>query len=162
MDIIVRAAIMFVFLFLLLRLMGKRELGQMTPFELVVIIVMGDLNDDPNNISLTSVLLAKGDIEKIKDREFYNPLYEEFKNGNGTLAYRDSWNLFDQIVVSKTFTAKRTGSWQFYKPVIFRQPWMLQTEGAFKGYPFRTFVGDNFMNGYSDHLPVYLYFLKRR
>lgn len=126
------------------------------------IIVMGDLNDDPNNKSLTSVLLAKGDLEKLKDREFFNPLYEEFKNGNGTLAYRDSWNLFDQIVVSKPFTAKRAGGWQFYKPVIFRQPWMLQTEGAFKGYPFRTFVGDNFMNGYSDHLPVYLYFLKRR
>jgi uncharacterized membrane protein YcaP (DUF421 family) len=61
MDIIVRAAIMFVFLFLLLRLMGKRELGQMTPFELVVIIVMGDLIQQAvtqADTSLTGAILA--------------------------------------------------------------------------------------------------------
>jgi hypothetical protein len=125
------------------------------------IIVMGDLNDDPNNKSLTEVLQAEGDAEKVGDSEFYNPMYSEYKNGNGTLAYRDSWNLFDQVVVSKPFTAKRYGGWQLYKTVIFKQPWMMQTEGAYKGYPFRTYVGDNFMNGYSDHLPVYLFFLKR-
>jgi uncharacterized membrane protein YcaP (DUF421 family) len=61
MDIVVRAAIMFVFLFLLLRLMGKRELGQMTPFELVVIIVMGDLIQQSvtqADTSLTGAILA--------------------------------------------------------------------------------------------------------
>lgn len=61
MDIVVRAAVMFVFLFLLLRLMGKRELGQMTPFELVVIIVMGDLIQQAvtqADTSLTGAILA--------------------------------------------------------------------------------------------------------
>jgi len=61
MDIVLRAAVMFALLYLLLRLLGKRELGQMTPFELVVIIVMGDLVQQGvthNDFSLTGAMLA--------------------------------------------------------------------------------------------------------
>lgn len=128
----------------------------------VKIIVMGDLNDDPDNKSLTEVLKARRSADEMKSDELYNPMYDLFKSGNGTLAYKDSWNLFDQVVVSKGFVNKKTGGWQLYKAMVFRQPWLLQTEGAFRGYPFRTFVGDIFINGYSDHLPVFLYFLKRK
>lgn len=126
------------------------------------IIVMGDLNDDPDNKSVTVVLQSKGKSEKVEDGDFYNPFYDIFKEGNGSLAYRDSWNLFDQIMVSKAFIHKKTGGWQLYKAQVFRQPWLLQTDGQFKGYPFRTFVGDIFINGYSDHLPTFLYFLKKQ
>ena len=61
MDIVVRAAIMFALLYILLRLMGKRELGQLTPFELVVMIVLGDLIQQGvthNDFSITGALLA--------------------------------------------------------------------------------------------------------
>jgi uncharacterized membrane protein YcaP (DUF421 family) len=61
MDIVARAAIMFAVLYVLLRLMGKRELGQLTPFELVVMIVLGDLIQQGvthNDFSLTGALLA--------------------------------------------------------------------------------------------------------
>jgi predicted extracellular nuclease len=126
------------------------------------ILVMGDLNDDPNNKSLTKVLGAKGDASKVGKNDFYNPMYDLYKNGNGTMAYRDAWSLFDQVVISKGLVNKQTGGWQMYKAMVYRQPWLLQTEGAFRGYPFRTFVGDIFINGYSDHLPVYLFFLKKR
>ncbi|MBV6440381.1 MAG: hypothetical protein EPGJADBJ_02049 [Saprospiraceae bacterium] len=126
------------------------------------IIIMGDLNDDPTNKSLTQVLNAKGSTEDMKKGELYNTMYDHFKNGNGTLAYRDSWNLFDQMIVSQGLVSKKAGGWQLYKSVVFRQPWLLQTEGAFRGYPFRTYVGDIFINGYSDHLPVYLFMLKKK
>jgi uncharacterized membrane protein YcaP (DUF421 family) len=43
MDIVLRASVMFAVMYLLLRLLGKRELGQMTPFELVTLVVLGDL-----------------------------------------------------------------------------------------------------------------------
>jgi uncharacterized membrane protein YcaP (DUF421 family) len=61
MDIVARAAVMFAVLYVLLRLMGKRELGQLTPFELVVMIVLGDLIQQGvthNDFSLTGALLA--------------------------------------------------------------------------------------------------------
>lgn len=126
------------------------------------IIVMGDLNDDPDNKSLTQVLKARRSADDLGAEELYNPMYDLYKNGNGTLAYNDSWDLFDQMIVSKGLVNKGAGGWQLYKAQVFRQPWLLQTEGAFRGYPFRTFVGDIFINGYSDHLPVYLYLLKKK
>lgn len=125
------------------------------------IIVMGDLNDDPTDKSLTKVLGAKGKADDVTTNDFYNPMYDMYKSGNGTMAYRDAWSLFDQVVLSKGLVSKKAAGWQLYKAMVFRQPWMMQTEGAFRGYPFRTFVGDIFINGYSDHLPVYLYFLKK-
>lgn len=61
MDIVIRASVMFALLFGLLRLMGKRELGQMTPFELVMLVVLGDLIQQGithNDFSLTGATLA--------------------------------------------------------------------------------------------------------
>ena len=61
MDIVLRASAVFIILYLLLRLLGKRELGQLTPFELLVMIVMGDLIQQGvthNDFSLTGALLA--------------------------------------------------------------------------------------------------------
>jgi len=61
MDIVVRATVMFAALYGLLRLLGKRELAQMTPFELVVLIVLGDLIQQGvthNDFSLTGAVLA--------------------------------------------------------------------------------------------------------
>jgi uncharacterized membrane protein YcaP (DUF421 family) len=43
MDVAVRAAVIYAFIWLVLRGMGKRELGQLNPFELVLLIVTGDL-----------------------------------------------------------------------------------------------------------------------
>lgn len=42
MEIVFRAAVVFLFLWILLRALGKRELTELTPFELVLVIVMGD------------------------------------------------------------------------------------------------------------------------
>lgn len=126
------------------------------------IVIMGDLNDDPDSKSLTKVLQAKGDTKDVKKGGLYNPMYDHYKSGNGTMAYRDAWSLFDQMIVSQPCVNKKSGGWQFYKSMVYRQPWLLQTEGAFRGYPFRTYVGEIFINGYSDHLPVYLYFLKKK
>jgi uncharacterized membrane protein YcaP (DUF421 family) len=61
MDVVLRASVMFAVLFALLRLLGKRELSQITPFELVVLVVMGDLIQQGvthNDFSLTGATLA--------------------------------------------------------------------------------------------------------
>ena len=43
MDIVIRAAVIYAFVWLILRGIGKRELAQLNPFELVLLIVTGDL-----------------------------------------------------------------------------------------------------------------------
>jgi uncharacterized membrane protein YcaP (DUF421 family) len=60
-DIALRATVIFIALYLLVRLMGKRELGQMTPFELIVLVVIGDLIQQgvtQNDFSLTGAIIA--------------------------------------------------------------------------------------------------------
>jgi len=126
------------------------------------IIIMGDLNDDPTNKSLTEALQAHYKSDELKPGELYNTMYDHYVKGDGTMAYRDAWSLFDQMIVSQSLVSKKLGGWQLYKSIVWRRPWLLQTEGAYRGYPFRTFVGDVFINGYSDHLPVYLFLLQKK
>ena len=61
MDIVIRAAVIFVFVFLLTRLLGRRELSSLEPFDLILLVVTGDLVQQgvtQNDESLTGALLA--------------------------------------------------------------------------------------------------------
>ena len=127
------------------------------------VVMMGDFNDDATDDSITEVLGAKGDSRKLEPGDYYNPFINVLKAGYGTLAYQDAWNLFDNIVVSENLVAgdglkirKASPKARFYGN-IFSRPYMIQQEGQYKGYPLRTFVGNNFQGGYSDHFPVYIY-----
>ena len=65
MDIALRATVIFIGLYLLMRLMGKRELAQLTPFELIVLIVIGDLIQQgvtQNDFSVTGAIIAVSTI----------------------------------------------------------------------------------------------------
>lgn len=126
------------------------------------IILMGDLNDDPVSPSVAVVLGAKGDKDKVQRGGMYNPWVTPYKQGVGTLAYNDSWNLFDQIIVSSGLMNKNQNGYFFHEAKIFSKPWMVQTEGRYKGYPKRTYDFDNYMAGYSDHFPTYIVLLKKR
>ncbi|UZO81817.1 endonuclease/exonuclease/phosphatase family protein [Aquimarina sp. ERC-38] len=125
------------------------------------IITMGDFNDDPNNKSITKILKAKYNKNNVRLRELYNPMAKLHKKGIGSLAYGDSWNLFDQLIFSKSFVDKDFTTYQLYKTAIFNPLYLSNTSGKYKGYPFRSMVGHRFTGGYSDHYPVYSYLIKR-
>ncbi len=128
------------------------------------IVVMGDLNDDPVDESVVKYLRAKGRIKDLQPGDLYNTMYTKYKKGIGSLAYGDSWDLFDQIMISqallKKFNKKDKG-YKFLKSVVFRAPFLFQKTGRFAGYPFRTYAGDEFLGGYSDHLPTYIILYKK-
>jgi exonuclease III len=67
------------------------------------IITMGDLNDNPNNASVKETLNAKRKKKNVEFKGIYNPMMNFYKKGLGSNAYRDSWSLFDQIMVTKPF-----------------------------------------------------------
>ncbi|GJM32242.1 MAG: endonuclease [Saprospiraceae bacterium] len=127
---------------------------------LAKIMIMGDLNDDPVSPSVKSVLDAKGKKEQVRKKGFYNPLYTYFKKGIGTLAYQDAWSLFDQIIVSNGLISKQAEGYHYYQAVVHNPKYLVQKTGHFKGYPFRTFSGNAYLGGYSDHFPVYIYVIK--
>ena len=124
------------------------------------IITMGDLNDDPVSPSIKNVLKAKGNREHMKLKELYNPMEEMFLKGLGTLAYRDSWNLFDQMILSTELMKKDFSSYRFYKAGIYNKTYLANPRGRYKGYPYRSFADGGYTGGYSDHFPVYLYLIK--
>ncbi len=126
------------------------------------IVVMGDLNDDPTDPSVYKILDASGDLKAVKETQLYNPMYKMFKDGIGSLAYRDSWNLFDQIIVSKPLLGEDKTTFKFFKAKVFNRQFLVTTEGQFKGYPWRTFASGSFIGGYSDHFPVYIFLVKEK
>ncbi|HSP12280.1 MAG TPA: hypothetical protein VLO29_07115 [Salegentibacter sp.] len=134
------------------------SLFQLDPYS--KIISMGDFNDDPTNRSLKEVLDTKANPEKTEIRELYNPMEKMLKQGLGTLAYRDGWNLFDQIILTGGFLQKDYSKYQFYKAGIFNKNYLHTPDGQYKGYPFRSYGYGGYVGGYSDHFPVYIYLIK--
>ncbi|MFN4122414.1 MAG: endonuclease/exonuclease/phosphatase family protein [Flavobacteriales bacterium] len=124
------------------------------------IIYMGDLNDDPVNKSLTEGLRAKGKSDKLAEGDLYNTSWKLYKDGIGTLAWNDAWNLFDQMIITPALLSDPDNGFVYHKKLVFNKPFVKQQEGNFKGYPFRSFVGDRYDGGYSDHFAVYM-FLKK-
>jgi uncharacterized membrane protein YcaP (DUF421 family) len=65
MDIVLRAAIAFSFVFLLTRVVGRRELSSLEPFDLIMLIMLGDLVQQgvtQSDYSVTGIILAAGTI----------------------------------------------------------------------------------------------------
>ena len=124
------------------------------------IITMGDLNDDPTNASIKKILKASGDKNKVRDKMLYNPMEAMFKKGIGTLAYRDGWNLFDQIIISAPLLSQDFSTYRYYKAGIYNKNYLSNPKGRYKGYPYRSFANGGYTGGYSDHFPVYIYLIK--
>jgi hypothetical protein len=126
------------------------------------IFIMGDLNDDPTDKSVLKVLGAKGKKEDVSKGDLYNPMWPLLRDGIGSLAYRDAWNLFDQIIISEPLLSDNGKGWKFYKAKVYNEKFLIQKDGPYAGYPFRTFAGGAYIGGYSDHFPTYLLIVKEK
>lgn len=124
------------------------------------IIIMGDFNDDPTNKSIKKVLGTRQDKNKTATGELYNPMENMLKKGMGTLAFRDGWNLFDQIIISHGLLKNDYSTYQYFKAGIFNPAYLLTPSGQFRGYPYRSYDFGGYTGGYSDHFPVYIYLIK--
>ena len=114
------------------------------------IIVMGDFNDDPSS---ASVQLVKNDAG------LYNPMESlHIPNAKGTSVYNMKWNLFDQILISNSFFNYEKNTHSFDLAAIYDHKSLKEKEGKYKGTPYRTYVSNRYMGGYSDHFPVYAVF----
>lgn len=127
------------------------------------VIIMGDLNDDPDDKSVVKVLNAKKKPEEVDPHGFYNPWWSTLRDkGVGTLAYKGAWNLFDQIIISGNLleeNASRSGL-RFFKHLVHNHEFLIDPNGARQGYPLRTFASGSWLDGYSDHFPTEI-FLKQ-
>jgi uncharacterized membrane protein YcaP (DUF421 family) len=61
MDLVIRAAVVFFFILVVTRVVGRRELGELEPFDLIMLVVLGDLVQQgitQNDQSVTGTLIV--------------------------------------------------------------------------------------------------------
>ena len=123
----------------------------------IKLIAMGDFNDDPISPSFKNHLKAVGDEKELNEEfPYFNPMYKMYKKGVASLAYRDAPNLFDQIIYSKNLVSGSSAEeYTVYRTEVYAPAYLINKQGNYKGYPFRSWDGDKFTGGYSDHFPVF-------
>ena len=129
----------------------------------IKIVCMGDMNDNPVDPSMVEYLHGKESLEGMTEEDFYNPFVKMLKAGQGSLSYRNVWNIYDLILVNNALADTSSKDLHiidndadgFYAK-IFNRDFLTNQEGKYKGTPYRTFSGGKFIGGYSDHYPTYI------
>lgn len=141
------------------------------------ILIMGDFNDTPNNVSIRQKLGASPlqiplpsvpDSTTIRSESpgsvfptLFNLFSEENTNPHGSHKYQGEWSQLDQIIISSAL-ADTTASMHLIpeSPRIFSPAFLLTRDKTWRGVrPFRTYYGFKYEAGYSDHLPILADFL---
>lgn len=120
------------------------------------ILIMGDFNDEPHNISLSKTLNAAPYFQW-KDQLPPNTLLNCFDHHSpiGTYIFQNHWKTFDQIIIHKNLTDSSKFEYVMGSASIFYKPYMfeLMKGGRVLGM-LKTYNGNIYKGGISDHLPV--------
>ena len=116
------------------------------------IIIMGDMNDEPANKSLQETLGAKSPDS---GAELVNLMMPDDVAGLGTYFYSGNWNMLDNLIVSKEMISGKQVRIENQKGNIYSSPWMIYTNKNGDKTPNRTYLGNKYVGGVSDHFPVY-------
>lgn len=123
------------------------------------ILVMGDFNDEPTNRSVMQILNATNKMKNQHYRDLYNLMYDPHNaKGEGSITFKENWQMFDQIIVSQSLLVK--GSNFYALPSdgkVFKNEKVIAKDPVTgKSLIYRTYQGDNYTGGVSDHLPVFI------
>lgn len=136
-----------------LRLIASTTLSQVIQSRLKTnpnckIIAMGDFNDYPTDVSLTN-------LDHINDNyAMVNMMRGIMQEGKGSHFYKGEWGYLDQFVVSSSLANSATSGLQVRWPQTVSFDFMMYTNNKGEMSPARTYVGDAYKGGYSDHLPI--------
>ncbi|MSQ79602.1 MAG: endonuclease/exonuclease/phosphatase family protein [Flavobacteriaceae bacterium] len=121
------------------------------------VIMMGDFNDEPADRSIKETLACKYDINNLSWNDLYNPMLDLKNEGKGSISYKKQFEMIDQFILSNSLCLQGEKVHYIQKTaMVFNPDWMQEQDERWKGQPFRTFAGEKYLNGYSDHFPVYL------
>lgn len=119
------------------------------------IVVIGDMNDEPRDRSLTDCLRASGVRDEAAGRVLYNTTWTvQETEGRGSYNFRGDWQTIDQIVISAGLLDERGFRWRTGSTDVVMNEYQLFRPNTPQARPNRTYGGDNYYGGYSDHLPV--------
>ncbi|MDO4770804.1 endonuclease/exonuclease/phosphatase family protein [Porphyromonas sp.] len=120
------------------------------------IILMGDFNDNPTDRSITLALQAKTPLrsDSIDPLSIYNMSAPTYMTRHGSHRHKGRAWLPDQIIVSGSLLIRRAGGLRLTQQAtrVFDPEYLRQKNGN----PKRSFRGNHYAYGYSDHFPVYI------
>ena len=119
------------------------------------IVIMGDLNDNPDNKSVT--YLCSGNYKYPLNQNLVDLMKLPQSRHEFTLKYHDENNLFDQFIVSKNLMTSENPYYIMNSAAhIYKPLWIMYDDPKYGLVPSRTYLGTYWVGGYSDHLPVYI------
>jgi len=121
------------------------------------IIMMGDFNEDPLANAVKEVLNTSISRDAVSENlyQLWNPMAHIMGvEGGGTYKYRGIDNVIDQFIVSKGLIDDNGLELKQSSVKVLNKDKYRQQDGDYVGYPFRFWVGDNLLGGYSDHMAI--------
>lgn len=116
------------------------------------IVIMGDFNDHPVDRSVKEVLGAS----ESQDAPLFNHMYSIHTSGKGSYFYKGEWGALDQMITSRALMQPKGWHVTNASAGVLREEKILFRDKDGVARPSRTYAGDSFKGGYSDHLPVFL------
>jgi endonuclease/exonuclease/phosphatase family metal-dependent hydrolase len=117
------------------------------------IIILGDFNATPDDQAINSLVIYNDSAN------FLINLSDKLdETGLGTYRYLGTWEMIDQVIVSKGLLSDSNGIYTGPNQLrIFKPNFLLKKDPKYPGYsPFSTYHGYKYQGGFSDHLPVLL------
>jgi predicted extracellular nuclease len=119
------------------------------------IILLGDFNDEPDSNSLKNILKAGSPEDK--NSKLVNLMYPEFREGRGSYYFQRDWSMLDNIIVSQSLVDGAGLDCWDKRGFILRERWMCYQNPVGEYVPDRTYIGNDYKGGISDHFPVYFH-----
>lgn len=121
------------------------------------IIIMGDMNDNPRNKSISTILSAKRRVKHLAPNDLYTP-FGQIRRGSSV--YDNRWNKYDNIIVSANMLRSVGGNRGLHlQPTdgkALASIFSLRDILDRYGHPKPTYRGVEYIGGPSDHLPIYV------
>ncbi len=129
------------------------------------IIILGDLNDEPEDKSVKTTLNAKLEFDNINSSELYNlSYYLQSAKNKGSHKYQGKWGMLDHIIVSGSLLNENNRIHTTKDDAhVFEAKFLLETDSKYQGFtPNRTYIGFKYHAGFSDHLPIYIDLFRKK
>jgi predicted extracellular nuclease len=124
------------------------------------IVIMGDLNDEPMDKSLTqgleAVLWNRDSAKTLPHNKLYNLAAAVKRNKKGSYWYRNEWEAIDQIIVSGFWLDGRSKLQMPDSESVLNAEFLTYKDRNGNRPPNRTYTGPIYRGGFSDHFPVYI------
>lgn len=118
------------------------------------VVIMGDMNDEPSDESLLKVLKALPP-EQSQATDLANLMFPSMEKGHGSYLYQGEWKMLDNLVVSGSLLDHDGYSVEQGRGFVFSNSGMEFRNRSGQISPDRSYVGDRYTGGISDHFPVY-------